>query len=490
MKNKANAQEILNWLHRDKELYVVFGKKKDSLRNVGKIQVKDFDLLPMQTKKELLSANHYFTPNSFSYKNPTQDKGDYEGLFWAVYRTRTKDKLQRLNAFFVDLDIGRPDSITAEQAIRELPVFLKSHELPMYDAIAISGRGLYLFWRIMGEQEPELGERANKRNQELYKEIQKKLVKAFDRYSADPSVVVGNQFLRIPGSYHSGAAKEVCYFLTGQGEDYTLREMAKILNIPVLETKEKEQRETKNKGSCPKRAKGSIQRYKDILSDINKLVTIRTIRKRGVPYPYATERNPKVLFTSRGRKNFLEIVTWCHKGAGDTKKETIEALKLYSKFCDPVYPSDPEPEDMPLETLVRGIFNNRKARYTWTSDGLADHFGVSEALARRLELKQVCPDTVKQERKREERQRIEKARMELLKIRNERLNIIQGAYSALEEIPTLGKLSKILVKHGHNVKKETLRRYCKELKIELNERGRPSKQVGQLVFFNEYKKAS
>ena len=488
----SSLSEVVTWLHRDPELYVVFGNKKESLRNIGKMQVKDFDSLPIKTKSRLLSANHYFTPNSFSYQNPTQNKGDYEGLFWAVFKARTKDKLQRLNAFFVDLDLGREQdsiTVTVEQAVKELPEFLSCNNLPMYSAIAKSGRGLYVFWLICGETEPSLGERANKSNQELYKEIQKRLVEVFSRYNADGAVVTGNQFLRIPGSFHSVAKKEVCYYLE-ESEAHTLREMASILDVPVIRAKPQNERETKNKGSCPNRKNGYMQRYKDILSDIDKLVILRPVRKRAVRYAVTTEKSPQVLFQSRGRKNFLEIVTWCHKALGYTKSETIEALKLYSKFCVPVYPSDPEPDDVPLETLVRGIFNNPKSKYTWTCDGLADHFGVSEALARRLELKQICPDTVKQERKREERQRVAKAKMELLKIRNERLNIIQGAYSAFEEIPTLAKLSKILVKHGHDVRKETLRRYCFELGLELNDRGRPSKDVGQLVAIEKYRKAS
>ncbi len=481
---KSNLLQVLNWLHRDKDLYVVFGSKprKEKLKNVGKIRIKDFQSLPDITASKLLSENQYFTPNSYHYLKPTTNEGDYEGLTWARYKTKTKRHLERINAVYVDLDIYNSEqSLSIEQVKKELPNLLREYDLPMYGAIAESGRGLYLYWRICGEKEPELGEKANLYNQNLHREVSKKLLEVFSRYQADSNAILTTQYFRIPNSIHSITGKKASYFINEESQAYTLKELASIVGVEVKASKHRAKKRTKH---VPKRVNGSIARYNAILDDIEKIIkSLKVVVKKG------RKRNN---IKSRGRRNFLEIVAWGCKGAGRTKEETYFLIdKYYSKMCEPSYPSDET--DISLVEIVDKAYNNKSRRYTWTSEGLAKHFGIKHQRAIALELRQICPESVKEERK--EIKRIK--RMELEKLREQKKHLMRGYLLTLDSRASLplktihNNVNELLLRAELSpVSKELVRRECKALKVRLSQRGRPKKRIAELITLESYKKAS
>jgi len=349
---------------------------------------------------EWLTHDSYFTVNAYyraaHYTNKTTGLPD-------VYR---KEKhLRTLNACYADIDSGRPES---DEPGAALDWRAAQHEaenaadlgiIPHPSIMARSGRGVYLFWLLRDEKDPEKLPHAWPEKIELYKACNRALVQRLQDFHlpADPKAIDAARVLRVPGSIHRKAMRRVGYVIQldehGKGFTYTLPELAAALDLNSISCDLPDQarrlarpatyRRAKEKGKAPLRSHGvtalNSQRAQDLL-------TLSTWRggflKRGAKYPDGS--------TSPGRKWALSLYANFLRGSGVDQAEALAAVLSMASTMRPPYPSDTPDQDPPIETIVAAEYAEAKRR-RWSNAKLCPLLGVTAAVARELALQTIRP---------------------------------------------------------------------------------------------------
>ena len=353
---------------------------------------------------------------------------------------RVTENLRYLNCLSCDLDCGRSDldaksdleKVPWRDAQRRVDNLQDMGIIPAISMMGYSGRGLYVIWLLHGDRDPDHSARAYAHDVVTWKIIQKELMRRLLEVPL-PVDLAGSlitQVYRIGGSRHSKTGERARYFIYVQADQnrrlisYTLRDMAKFLNLPApggeLPDKVRKLakparcRRSEKPGSAPLRSHGYKVRHALIASD---MLTIHAWRladgsggwqKRNQAYADG-HRSPKY-----GRRMILTLYAQaliCSMYSpkelrppatidADTRADVLSRLLTMARQCKPQYPSDPN--DVPPEAILDAILR----KYRPDSDGkqrlpptpstktFCAAFGITADLARELDLKTIRPRAV------------------------------------------------------------------------------------------------
>jgi hypothetical protein len=406
-------------IHRDHSGYIGFVRKPDpsapprmgkhgkpyTWDNLFSIRAGDLRLM-FPSLSKWLTHDSYFTVNAYyraaPFKNTETDLPDV----W-----RKEKHLQSLTACYADIDCGRPESdepgaaLDWRQAQHEAEALADAGIIPHPSIMARSGRGVYLFWLLRDDKDPDKLPRAWPEKVELYKTCNRALNERLreNRLPADKVAIDAARVLRVPGSIHRKAIQRVRYVIQlndqGKGFTYTLHELAAALNIKALDgalpdetrllARPVQYRRVKNKGSAPLRANGKLKvnalRAQDLL-------TLQAYRggflKHGMKYADGS--------TSPGRRSMLTFYANWLKGSGSDPAAALEALRSMAANMIPPYP-DPYPDPNPsIEAILEAEYSTAKLRRI-SNAKLCPVLGITADLARELDLKTIRPLDVEHE---------------------------------------------------------------------------------------------
>lgn len=439
--------------------------------NVGAVKVKDVaEYLPGILSK-WISYDGYFTVNTY-YK-----AGGILSQTSLPYPLRKERNLTQLTACFADLDYSHPDKITGkpitgltyEAAARKVLTLQERGIIPAFSIMAYSGRGMYLFWLLRDQRNPEISPPAYTANLKKYKDINKALHTRLCELVPDKGAHTGSQVLRVPGSIHTGAQKRVKYLMqsTDTGRiTYTIKELEDFLqlNAPLLSLPDTVQekaipqiyerepyRKTKAKRTAPRRRAG----YRKI--NALRAADFQLIEQWRGGFLHAGHKYPDG-YISPGRRYMLSLYAQYLKGAGESRQSVEKAVNIMAGNCRPAYPSDAE--DITVKEIIQGVFSGQTGfkKKNYQSGRLAALMGITENVPPELleELNQIIPEEIKAVRVEMERvpkqEEYTKARQDAVR------NIIENSF----KIPSLRKMQKILTQMGI-VNPASLRPYSKDI---------------------------
>ena len=378
--------------------------------------------------------NIYFTVNGYwpGHRN--------EGKSIIAYLGRSERFLRSLNACYVDLDVSRlpllekPDQPEAwqswRQAMATVGEMADQGEIPQPSIFSRSGRGLYVFWLLRDEENPNQSPPAFQLD--FYKRINAAIQERLRCVAPDHAAKDGARVLRVPNSNHPNGVT-VQYLKqhdeNGKVPDYTLKEMAEWF---AVEPVQKQRRRFD-----PDRVKGNRVGYK----------AVHQKRKRDL------ERLFRAGGVKQGNRRFaLTVYTYALRVLETPPKEAADLVQRIARKCSPSYPGT---EDTPPRDIVEAVYRMTGAELFEAGklrhDTLAKRLGVTAEMAEGLELETIIPDFVKEDRKQKRRNAPTKAQ--------ERRSWLVGELAAHPtEKPSLRDLSEKAGKAGHRCSHETIRR--------------------------------
>lgn len=398
-------------IHRDPKGYIGFVRKPDpdnpQLDKNGR--PKTFENLFSIRADELrsmfpafvdwLAQDSYYTVNAYYRPAPWKNKTTGLDDVW-----RQEKHLSRLTTCYSDIDCGRSESdepgadLNWRQAQYEAGVLADNGVIPQPSIMARSGRGVYLFWLLKDEKNPSIPPPAYPEKVQLYKACNRKLNEQIKTHAlpADIKAHDAARVLRVPGSVHGKSGRRVVYTIqldqAGQGFVYTLLEIASFLKIPTIKSElpsstralatPPQYRRTKNPGTAPLRSIGfqamNALRAQDLLIIEN---WRGGFNRRGVKYdngfiPYAA-----------GRFYILRMFATFLRGAKEPLEKTKQALEVMAANMKPPYPSDPPGDDPPIIDILQSVY--KKKRQQWKNETLCKLLGITDDVARELELQTI-----------------------------------------------------------------------------------------------------
>lgn len=346
-----------------------------------------------------LTHDAYMTVHAYHRAAPYRNKLTGHPDVW-----RKEKHLRSLTACYADIDSGRPESdepgaaLSWRQAQHEAEALADAGIIPQPSIVARSGRGVYLFWLLRDEHDPDkLPHAWPDSTIPLYKACNRALNERLraHRLPADKAAIDAARVLRVPGSIHRKALRRVTYMIqadeTGRGFVYSLPELAQALDLPALkgdlpeETRKlarpAQYRKVKEPGSAPLRSHGTRKLNALRAQD---LLTLQAHRggflKSGVKYPDGT--------TSPGRRFTLTLYANFLRGSGLDQAAALDALRSMAANMRPPWPD--EPGDPTIEALAEAEYSTAK-RLRWKNPKLCALLGISAALAQDLELRTIRP---------------------------------------------------------------------------------------------------
>lgn len=398
-------------IHRDPGGFIGFVRKPDPaapprLDRNGKpytfenlLSIRADDLRSMfPALAHWLTHDSYVTVNAYYRPAPYPNRRTGLPDVW-----RKEKHLRSLTACYADIDSGRPESeepgaaLTWRQAQHEAEALADAGVIPQPSIMARSGRGVYLFWLLRDEHEPDKLPHAWPEKVQLYKACNRALNDRLRAHAlpADPAAIDAARVLRVPGSIHTKALRRVRYVIQlderGRGFVYTLPELAAALDLPALDgdlpeatrrlARPAQYRRVKAPGAAPLRSHGVAALNALRASDLRTLEQHRGgFLKRGAKYPDGS--------TSPGRRFTLTLYANFLRGSGADQAATLAALRSMAANMRPPYPD--EPGDQTPEDLTAAEYAT-SSRRKYKNDTLCALLGVSADLARELDLQTIRP---------------------------------------------------------------------------------------------------
>lgn len=388
-------------LHREPDSYIAFGSKRpDRPGMVGNLfSVRSDELWRMFPQMHgWLLRDSYFTINGF-----------YRAGYWVNSQTKLPDahRLTRdvryINSCYADIDCGRPDSaepgagLDFRETQKRVGLLVDAGVLPQPSMTARSGRGVYVFWFLV---DPDTGRRPRNApwRVEAFRQINIELQDRLRRYQlpADPHSNSITQYLRVPGTIHTGVNRPAVYTVEldaqGKGYVYTIHQLAAFVGLKTMHggvPRVVEQlcappkwRTTKARGTAPARSAGAAKVNAMRAADMRTIAEWRGgIRQRGDAYADG--------YVSCGRRWFLDWYANCLAGSHAPEHEALAAVQACAAACVPAYPS--KTDDPPVADLVGQYYRPRARRHRMTSAKLCAALGVTAQVAQDLGLASIKP---------------------------------------------------------------------------------------------------
>jgi len=446
------------------EGYVAFMKKSEDapgLENVGSFKASELKAYFPQLVDHLLKDS-YFTVNSPFGIAPYKTKYGFSGVI------RKEKQMRYLRSCYVDLDVGRPESKekqkrkTASATIKRIIDLQDKGKIPNASILARSGQGVYAFWLLHDIESEYRSQRAYPEKITLYKQINSELQKKFKGYAPD-KVKDASRVLRVPGSMHTKAGRQVTYWIQadqdGQGFVYSIKELAEFLKIPITESsvpkeisllQEPAYRKIKARGSAPGRKKGFNELQAKRIRDYLRVEQFNGGFKKGY------------------RRRVLTAYTEILRKAGYSKKDALPLVERSAGNCVPSYPSDDT--DHLVIKIVSNVYSEKHVR-NWKNKTLCSLLQVTRSEAIEYELETIVPDDLRAERIAEKKAQPSKTEL----LRTERREAIRKIIEVMGIYISCRKVTKRLEEMGIKTNRTTVNRDLTELGIELRASGRPKK---------------
>lgn len=398
-------------IHRDPGGYIGFVRKPDPaapprLDRNGKPYTFEnlFSVHADELRSMFPALAHWLTHDAYMTVHAYHRAAPYPNRQTGLPDVWRKEKhLRSLTACYADIDSGRPESdepgaaLTWRQAQHEAEALADAGVIPYPSIMARSGRGVYLFWLLRDEKEPDKLPHAWPEKVQLYKACNRALNDRLRAHAlpADPKAIDAARVLRVPGSIHRKALRRVRYVIQlddhGRGFVYTLPELAAALDLPALDgdlpeatrklARPAQWRRVKTPGAAPLRSHGALALNALRAQD---LLTLQAHRggflKRGAKYPDGS--------TSPGRRFMLTLYANFLRGSGAIPAAALDALRSMAANMLPPWPDDPG-DPTPAALVAEEYATVRRRR--WNNTTLCALLGISADLARQLELKTIRP---------------------------------------------------------------------------------------------------
>lgn len=435
--------ELIYGIEREQDGYVSFCRKfNDEHQDLAGIKISELRQWFPQIQRWLLK-DAYFSVNAAYRAAPY-----INSLTGLPSPWRKEIHLRYLNACYCDIDCYK-GNLKWSEGVQLVLQAQDDNIIPPASIIGRSGRGVYLLWLLTSER---LGaqQRASPQEIELYKQINKAIIRNLDKYKPDLSIdkqaFDASRLLRIPGSMNTKAEEPVVFMVQvvrgGKVPVYTLAQLAEKLEIPVVLTlpapSKTYLRAITNRGSAPGRRQGKIATGNYRLSDVLTIAQNQGGFKQG------------------RRWKSLSYFCYFAKAAGYAFSDIQKQAGELAKNCQPSYPS--ETNDTPIAEVVKHIW----VRYTprFNNDYLARFFDVTPELAEELALHSIIPASIASKRAKELPPQT--------KTRTARRKIIKRIiHQRPGNIPSLRKLKARLEHEGLNTNIETIRKDLKTVLFEI-----------------------
>lgn len=420
--------EPILWLHRGHDGYVGLVRKPAEplvdangdavpFENLCSLKVSELrEMFPSMVNH--LYVNGMFTINSMAraarYKNKItglpdvlrkEPKVNKYGKFLLDDKGKIVERghLRYMNACYVDLDVGReydPDPakmITWRDAMAAAGNLMDAGLLPQASIFARSGRGVYLFWILRDDNNPNLPPRFWPEKLQLYKMVNRAINARTKHLAADSNAIDASRVLRISGTQHSKTHRHAAYMLQtdrqGKGFTYTLSELAAFFGVPetkaalpeatrqtalIISAPEVYGRQVKLPGSQPNRIKGKLA-----LNALRAQDFIVLEQAKG-GWPKGCRRKRLTMYAE-----FLRL-------AGNSSQAALPALVAMASNCKPPYPSE---DDTTTTAMIVAQVYAKQNVHRYSNPMLCKMLKVTPEVARRLDLKTILPAEVAAERK-------------------------------------------------------------------------------------------
>ena len=467
------APHMLLKIHRGRDGWIAFQTKAyGRMENLFALPVAELEQMFPQFVNWLLN-DAYFTVNSTYAQGYGRNRLGFDKAFKHL---RGRDRLRWLNACYVDLDCGRPDSDNPAERMTWREVAARAGEMmdagtiPPASIIARSGRGVYLLWLLRDRENATAPQSAYPEHVAIYENVNRELTRRLEHLAADKAAHDAARVLRLPGSYHTKAGQRVAYMFQaddrGRGFVYTLDEMCRRLDVSYLVPQpnaiqarielaspqpQSAKRATKRPGTAPNRKQGQAAMSAARVRDIIKL----QCRIGGFAHGH------------RGRT--LWTLATILRTAGYSPSTMMESLATVAQNCKPPYPS--EANDLPLFAIVDKAIRDPHKWYK--TETLMSGLGITPELARELELESLVPPEVKAERKAAQRSQLSPRAQRRAAL----VTFIKSHAPTYPAAPDMERLAKAagLVQVNH----ETVRQIYRELGVTKSKAGRPPLTEGE-----------
>jgi len=230
--NRPDVLPIIE-LHRQHDGYVSFHVKRgDQFRDLFSIRADELETVFPSILAEL-QRDSYYSVNA-AYR-PGYGKNPAHPNLPRAHR-KVSD-LRWLTACYSDLDAHDvPDANAAVGRMVGAVISLQDQRvIPPASMIVRSGRGIWLFWILRDEGDPDQPQRAWPDKVEYYARVQRAIGSALAAWGSDAGARDAARVTRVPGSVHTGVGRRVAYWIQFDAEkraySYTLPELGSWFGI-------------------------------------------------------------------------------------------------------------------------------------------------------------------------------------------------------------------------------------------------------------------
>ena len=314
------------------------------------------------------------------------------------------EHVRELVTIIADLDVGRPDTISTEDAVGALVARALHGHIPHPSMIGYSGTGAYAIWllREPHSMDPPLH---TKQNAHRWKMITDVIFQKIEDLKPDRIATSKAQWLKAPGTIDTKTGKKVVYlpfYIPNEVGDpsirlYTLEELIEELDVPSADT-------------VPQIPADELRKwevYKPPPKTLPAKPKTGGVSKAMAPYRARYQDMETLAISRRGFREphrykacfyYFNAVRPCY---GMTHEETeafaIAARKMFEfnrRYCSPPLPNGE----------VIKILRTGKRVHSFAQTIVRD-LGVTREEANDLDLRALIPKDLKDERERERKER-------------------------------------------------------------------------------------
>jgi hypothetical protein len=219
-------------LHRHEDGYVSFASKTDDdFRPKFAARPSDLEKWFPEFRDQLIKNSFVSINAAWKFGRPLERTAGAFGV--PAHRT---DTLRYLCACYSDLDFYKL-GLTFGTVFGKVIDYQDQGKIPPASIIVRSGRGIWVIWLLRDPNNPDRAQPAFHEKIDLYLRVERAIAQVMSELAADAAATCAARYVRVPGSFHTGAEELVKWWpqLKGNGERYlyTLDELARHFGVPA-----------------------------------------------------------------------------------------------------------------------------------------------------------------------------------------------------------------------------------------------------------------